>query len=215
MTFPYKLYLITDRQSLKNLSLEEMVGAAVTAGVTCVQLREKQITTREYIELARSLQLILKEKKIPLFINDNVDIALAVHADGLHVGASDMPYQTLIKILPPSIKIGMTINFPDEIGKLNKMNLAYLGVSAIFPSKVKLDIKHFWQEQELRSLKQLSQHPLIGIGGINDTNINYIPAGTLDGFAVSSIICAQPDIQTVKNYTYKILEEINTYHDER
>jgi thiamine-phosphate diphosphorylase len=213
MTYPYRSYLITDRQSLNGLSLEEVVNYATDAGVTCVQLREKHTSTREFIQLGKSLHCMLQRKKIPLFINDRVDVALAVNAEGIHVGADDMDYNDIFNILAPTMKIGMTIDYPQQIVKLNKLNLAYLGVSSLFESQVKKDIKHLWSAKELMYLRKMSQHQLVAIGGINEGNIDKIPAKCVDGFAISSAICNQPTGETLITKTRQLLNKINEYHD--
>ncbi len=97
--FDFSLYLVTDRKLSHPRTIEEIVSSAVRGGVTTVQLREKECSTREYIELGRRLQKILKPLKIPLIINDRIDVALAIDADGVHIGQNDMPYNDARRLM--------------------------------------------------------------------------------------------------------------------
>lgn len=209
--FPYSLYLVTHSQHLTDLCLLDIVDYAVRFGFSCVQLREKELCTAEFIELARIMKSLLIKKSIPLFINDRVDVALASCADGIHVGQDDMSYRDIKKIIPPKMRIGMTIDYPSQIYSLNKMDLAYLGVSVIYPSTVKSDIKHFWKEHELKKLVLESEHPLIGIGGIDSSNAESVFNLGLDGIAVSSAICAQKSLCMVSEQTKKLSKIAKKY----
>lgn len=201
MNNPYQFYLVTDRGNIKNNNLTDVVMTAVRSGVTCIQLREKNCSTLEYIELARELKQKLQSCSIPLFINDRVDVALAANVDGIHLGNNDMSYVDACRILPKDIKIALTITNLTDIDKFNHYQLAYLGVSSLFQSKTKSDIEHFWSEDDIFKLKQKSRHLLIGIGGIELSNINQVLTYGLDGIALSSAICTQPSLQLVARQT--------------
>ncbi|MDP3267459.1 MAG: thiamine phosphate synthase [Legionella sp.] len=208
MTNPYRLYLVTDRGSLKHHSLIEVVEAAVKAGVTCVQLREKNCSLADFIELGKALKQLLIYYKVPLFINDRVDVALAVNADGVHLGNNDISYEEARQLLGDTKQIGLTINRPEQINHFNHYQLAYLGVSAVFKSSVKQDIEHFWTARELKLLKTLSNHLLIGIGGITPSNTRQLLANGLDGIAVSSALCGQKNLTAVSIETQKFIREL-------
>lgn len=208
MINPYRLYLVTDRPSLKNNNLADVVEAAVSAGVSCVQLREKDCSTQEFIELGFALKERLAAHRVPLFINDRIDVAIAVNADGVHLGNSDMSYSDARRILGGEKEIGLTINHPAQITQYNSYQLAYLGVSAVFHSTVKKDIERIWTASEISALKSKSKHLLIGIGGITPANTQQLVTNGLDGIAVASAICAQPSLEAVKYQTQKFIREL-------
>lgn len=210
MNHSYKLYLVTDRASLKNISLGDVVASAAKAGVSCVQLRDKHACTRELIECAKNLKMILNPYDIPLFINDRVDVALAANADGVHLGNSDMHYLDAREMIGNRKLIGLTINNIDQLNEYNQYQLAYLGVSSLFLSKVKHDIEHLWSEAEIAELKKKSKHRLIGIGGISEKNLSTVLNYSLDGIAVASAICAQPSTDAVFHQTLKFIKRIES-----
>ncbi|MCC5791685.1 MAG: thiamine phosphate synthase [Legionellaceae bacterium] len=209
MTNPYRLYLITNRQSLKHHSLIEVVEAAVSAGVHCVQLREKYCSTYDFIELGRALKTLLTTYHVPLFINDRVDVALAVNADGVHLGNADMSYVEARQLIGHTKHIGLTINHPEQINRFNHYQLAYLGVSAVFKSSVKKNIERIWTASEIQQLKAHSKHLLIGIGGITPCNTKQILSYGLDGIAVASALCGQPNLAAVKNQTKQFINALS------
>ena len=126
-----KLYLVTDRELSLGRSLEKVVSEAVAGGVTIVQLREKDASTGEFVELAFRLKDILRPYNVPLIINDRVDVALAVDAEGLHIGQSDMPYEIARKLLGPNKIIGLSVECIDDILKANKLDVDYVGISPV------------------------------------------------------------------------------------
>lgn len=207
----YRLYLVTDRSSLQGLNLLDVIHMAVRSGVSCVQLREKYISTTEFIALGREIKALLTPCSIPLFINDRADVALAVKADGLHLGNSDMSYEDARAILPSNMAIGLSITSLADIAVMNRYPLAYLGVSALYESSVKQDIEHYWTKSELRQLKRMTHHMLIGIGGINEKNAIDVLESGLDGVAVSSALCGRPSLSLVKETTHKLINCIYAY----
>ena len=126
-----KLYLVTDRDLSLGRSLEEVVSEAVSGGVTMVQLREKDAPTGEFIDLAGRLMNMLKPLGIPLIINDRVDVAMAVDADGVHIGQSDMPYEIARKLLGPDKIIGLSVENFEDIEKANALDVDYIGISPV------------------------------------------------------------------------------------
>jgi thiamine-phosphate pyrophosphorylase len=211
MSHPYSLYLVTDRQCLKQGGLLDVVQAAVQGGVSCVQLREKKISTREYITLAKQLKDFLRPQSIPLFINDRVDVAMAAQADGVHLGASDMNYQDAKALLPDEMKLAMTIDHLSQVDEFNCYALEYLGDSAIFPSQTKKDIQHYWSKSEMLCLQKKTRHPLIGIGGIDLTTVKQLADYHLDGIAVSSVVCAAPSLEQVRQNADQLRREVQAW----
>lgn len=185
-----KLYLVTDRELALGRSLGEVVSEAVKGGVTIVQLREKDTSTGEFIEIAFRLKNILEPYNVPLIINDRVDVALAVDADGLHIGQSDMPYNIARKLLGPDKIIGLSVENMDDLLRANKLDVDYVGISPVYGTPTKTDTAEPFGLEGLRKAVELSVHPTVAIGGMNaDTIADVIEAGA-DGVAVVSAICS-------------------------
>ncbi len=187
------IYLVTDEAACKGNSLESVVASAVRAGVSCVQLREKKIGTRLFLQKATALLAILKPMEIPLIINDRVDIALASGADGVHLGQSDMPYAQARRLMGPSAIIGLSVETWEDVEKAQDLDVDYLGVSPVFSTPTKTDTKDPWGLDGLQKIRSFSRHPLVAIGGIDASNaVDIIHAGA-DSLAVVSAICSAKD----------------------
>ena len=187
-----KLYLVTDRSLSLGRSLEEVVSEAVAGGVTMVQLREKEASTGEFIELASRLKKILEPHKIPLIINDRVDVALAVDADGVHIGQSDMPYEQARKLLGPHKIIGLSVENRTELIKANELDVDYIGISPVYGTPTKTDTAQPFGLEGLRKAVEQSVHPTVAIGGMNARTIPDVMLAGADGVAVVSAICSAP-----------------------
>jgi len=190
------VYLVTDRGLLNNHSLEEVVSAAVKAGVCCVQLREKDISTRDFLDIAKRLKKLMTPYDVPLVINDRVDIAMAVDADGIHIGMSDMPYETARAMMKPDAIIGLSVETWDDVEEAQKLDVDYIGVSPVFATPTKTDTKTPWELEGLSKIKSFSKHPLVAIGGINLSNIESVLKAGADSVAVVSAICSADDPYT-------------------
>ena len=175
--------------------MEEIVSLAIKGGVTLVQLRDKHSTTRELLQIGKRLKSILSAYKVPLIINDRIDIAIALEADGVHLGQSDMPCDIARKILGSEKIIGLTVNTLSQVESTQQMLVDYLGVGPVFATKTKVDAGEPWSMEELQRLRKISQHILIGIGGINLDNIHKVLGFGFDGVAVVSAICTAEDPQ--------------------
>ena len=186
-----RLYLVTDRGLAGDRDIEDIVRRSVEGGATMVQLREKSIDTREFIELALRLKALLKPYGVPLIINDRVDVALAADADGVHIGQSDMPYAMARRLLGPDRIIGLSVENFDQIAEANKLDVDYIGISPVFATPTKTDTAAPFGLEGLRKAVELSVHPTVAIGGMNaSTAAEVISTGT-DGIAVvSAIVCA-------------------------
>ena len=187
------LYLVTDRELCGTRGVESVVEQAVRGGVRYVQLREKETSTRDFVTLAEHIKRILTPMHIPLIINDRLDVALAVGADGVHVGQEDMPYRTARQILGPSAIIGLSVENWEDVVAAQNLDVNYLGVSPVFATPTKTDTKGVWGLEGLTRVKAYSRHPLVGIGGINADNAEAVVMAGADCVAVVSAICAAID----------------------
>jgi thiamine-phosphate pyrophosphorylase len=186
----YSLYLVTDRELARGRPTPGIVRAAVRGGATCVQLRDKTCSTREFIAEALAVRDFLKSRGIPLIINDRVDIALAVGADGVHLGQSDMPLSTARSILGGSKIIGISAESIRDAVAAEGGGADYLGVSPIFATPTKTDTAAPLGLEGLRAIRREVQLPLVAIGGLNAGNAAAVIAAGADGLAVVSAIVA-------------------------
>lgn len=187
------IYLVTDRALCGPRTLDEVIIAAIGGGVRYVQLREKNVTTRFFVEEARRIKLLLKPFRVPLIINDRVDVALAVAAEGVHLGQDDMPCSLARKLLGKGAVIGLSVECWEDVVRAQEQDVNYLGVSPIFPTPTKTDTKACWGLSGLAQIKAYSRHPLVAIGGINATNAAAIIRAGADCLAAVSAICAASD----------------------
>lgn len=191
-----RLYLVTDRRYLEGRNLIDVVMQSIEGGVTMVQLREKDITAREFIELAHALKtkLSLYNKNhslhIPLIINDRIDIALAVDADGVHIGQSDMPYEEARRLLGYDKIVGLSVENLSDVIEANAVDVDYIGISPVFATPTKTDTALPFGLDGLRSAVNTSIHPTVAIGGINMSNAHEVMQTGADGIAVVSAILA-------------------------
>lgn len=189
----YSLYLVTDRSLSKGRSTREIVAAAVAGGVTCVQLREKHCGTREFIDEALALRSLLREHDIPLIVNDRLDVALAVEADGVHLGQSDMPIEMARKIAGSSMVIGISAESTDDALRAEQQGADYIGISPVFATPTKTDTTAPLGLGGVNKIRGLVDIPLVGIGGINRDNAASVIRAGADGIAVVSAIVAADD----------------------
>ncbi|MGF7059398.1 thiamine phosphate synthase [Brassicibacter mesophilus] len=189
----YALYLVTDRNILGNKDLYISIEQAIQGGVSLIQLREKNTTTREFYDLALKVKKITDKYNTPLIINDRLDIALAIDADGLHIGPDDIPINVARKLLGPDKILGASTSSLNEALEAQSQGADYLGVGAMFPTKTKKDTESV-NLNELEQIKSSVRIPVVGIGGINETNAKKIINTGADGIAVVSAILGKNDI---------------------
>ena len=201
-----KLYLVTDRDLSLGRSLEEVVSEAVKGGVTIVQLREKETSTGEFVALARRLMSILKPLGIPLIINDRVDVALAVDADGVHIGQSDMAYADARRLLGPDKIIGLSVESLEDLEAANALDVDYVGISPVYGTPTKTDTAEPFGLEGLRKAVEMSVHPTVAIGGMNARTIGEVMEAGADGVAVVSAICSAEDISKAAKELKAIVE---------
>lgn len=186
-----KLYLVTDSALAGDRNIEDIVREAVEGGVTMVQLREKSLDTRSFIERAKRLKEILHG--VPLIINDRVDVALASDADGVHLGQSDMPCTTARELLGPDRIIGLSVENMEQVAEANGLDVDYVGISPVFATPTKTDTAAPFGLEGLREAVAISKHPTVAIGGMNAGTAKEVFAAGADGIAVVSAIVCAPD----------------------
>jgi thiamine-phosphate pyrophosphorylase len=189
----YSLYLVTDRGLARGRSTLDIVKTAVRGGVTCVQLREKECPTLEFIEQALSIKDFLRAHGIPLIINDRLDVAQAVKASGVHLGQTDMPLGMAKAILKDSMIIGISAESLGDAIAAAKGGADYLGVSPIYATPTKTDTAPPLGLEGLRQIRAAVNIPLVGIGGLNRDNAAEAIRNGADGVAVVSAIVAAED----------------------
>ncbi|MEZ8880225.1 thiamine phosphate synthase [Vibrio lentus] len=189
---PYKLYLVTDdQQDLETLKF--VVEQAVAGGVTMVQVREKHGDVRAFIERAQAVKSILASSGVPLIINDRVDVALAVDADGLHLGQSDMPAELARQLIGPDKILGLSIETEQQLQEADSLPVDYIGLSALFATSTKTNLKKYWGYDGIKMALETTKLPIVGIGGINESNIPQLVESGIHGLALVSAICHAED----------------------
>jgi thiamine-phosphate pyrophosphorylase len=203
----YSLYLVTDRGLARGRSNLEIVTAAVDGGVTIVQLREKDCPTLEFIEQAQSIKAYLKARNVPLIINDRVDIAQAVKADGVHLGQTDMPLEAAKRILGAEMIIGISAESIEDALTAEKGGADYLGVSPIYATPTKTDTAPALGLKGLRDIRKAVKLPLVGIGGLNRDNAADVIRNGSDGVAVVSAIVAADDPEAAARELKQVIKK--------
>ena len=189
----YSLYLVTDRALARGRATAEIVRAAVAGGVTCVQLREKECGTREFIEEARAVQAGLRGTGVPLIVNDRVDVALAVGAEGVHLGQRDMAIADARRLGPPGWIVGVSAESVEDAVRAEREGADYVGASPVFATPTKADHAAPLGLDGLRRLRAAVKLPLVAIGGIHAGNARETVRAGADGLAVVSAIVAADD----------------------
>ena len=188
--FDLSLYLVTDRPLSGGRDMAWIVREAAAGGVTMVQLREKECSTADFIDLARELKRALSPLGIPLIINDRVDVALAVDADGVHIGQSDMPYDVARRLLGPDKIIGLSVETMEEVIATNALDVDYIGISPVYATPTKTDTLAPFGLEGIEEVMRLSRHRCVAIGGMNRNTIGEVIARGVEGVAVVSAIVA-------------------------
>lgn len=205
LAIDYSLYLVTDRDLTLNRDLLFVIEEAIQGGVSIIQLREKNCSSREFYDIAVKVAQLTKKHNIPLIINDRLDIALAVQAEGLHIGQSDLPYSVARKILGKDAIIGLSVETIQDAIDAESLDVDYLGISPVFSTNTKTDIAKPLGLEGIREIKRLSSHKLVAIGGINLKNTRAIMEAGADGIAVVSAICSA---DSPKKASEKLKEEL-------
>ena len=189
-----RLYAITDRRALPaGVTLAQAVEAALVGGVTCLQLREKEASAGEILTLARTLLPLCRARRVPLLINDRVDIALAAGADGVHLGQDDLPLPEARTLLGPDRILGATAHTVDEALRAQAEGADYLGVGAMFPTGTKTDTVPT-SADTLKAICAAVSIPVVAIGGVTAQNLPTLAGTGIAGAAVVSAIFSQGDL---------------------
>jgi len=189
----WRLCLVTDRGLALGRPLVDVVAQAVSGGVTMVQLREKDCTTREFLEEARALKALLTPLGVPLVINDRIDIALAVNADGLHVGQTDMPVEMARAMLGPDKILGLSITNAEQMSHADASKTDYLGVGPLYLQSTKTNASTPLGVEGFAKLRAMTERPVMAIGGLKADNCAPVLAAGADGLAVVSGIVSADD----------------------
>ena len=190
--FDYSLYLVTDRTLSLGRSTVEVVRAAIRGGVSCVQLREKGCSTREFLAEARLLKARLAGTGVPLFINDRLDVALAVGADGVHLGQNDLPIADARRLVGNRMIIGISAESVADAVRAEAEGADYIGASPVFTTPTKTDTAPPLGLDGLRAIRRAVRLPLVAIGGIDADNAAQVLRAGADGLAVVSAIVSAP-----------------------
>ena len=201
------LYAVTDRHWLNGRTLYEVVKESLDGGVTFLQLREKTLDEAHFLEEAKELQKLCKEYRVPFIINDNVDIAVAMNADGVHVGQSDMEAGDVRAKLGPDKIIGVSAQTVGQALLAQERGADYLGVGAVFHTDSKADAADISHET-LKAITEAVDIPVIAIGGISKENVSELSGTGICGIAVISAIFAEKDIKNATKKLKKLTEEM-------
>ena len=203
------LYAVTDRHWLNGATLISQVEAALKGGATFIQLREKNLDDEAFYKEALEIQKLCRNYKVPFVINDNVDIALEMDADGVHVGQSDMEADDVRAKLGPDKIIGVSAQTVEQAVLAEKRGADYLGVGAVFHTDSKADVAEVSRET-LKAICDAVDIPVIAIGGISKENVSELAGTGICGIAVISAIFAEKDIkkatEKLKNLTGEMVK---------
>ena len=190
----YSLYLVSDKKSCKNRDLEELIQQAILGGVTIVQLREKNIDSKDFYEQALRVKRVTDKYNIPLIINDRVDIALAVGADGVHVGQEDLSCSVIKRNISKNLIVGVSVHNVEEAMRAELDGADYIGCGAVINTSTKENTKKL-KIEELIKIKENVKIPVVAIGGINEENIEELYDSNIDGIAVVSAILSKDNCE--------------------
>lgn len=202
-----ELYLIISESSCLHYDIFDITKMAIENEIKIIQLREKSISTRKFFNLAEKINKII-EKKAKFIINDRLDIAIAVDADGIHIGNEDLPYSIARKILGKKKIIGISVNNISELELANKIDCDYIGISGVFHSNTKNIDDHIWSYENLKKAKEISKHYSVGVGGINENNLENV-SSFFNSIAIIRAICgSQNPEKSIKDLKKKFYKDI-------
>ena len=201
------LYLVTDRTWLKDETLPEVIESIIKNGSTFIQLREKDFDYSEFKQLAIDVKKVTDKYKIPFVINDNIEIAMEVNADGVHIGQSDILANKARNMLGEDKIIGVSVSNVTQAIEAQKAGADYLGIGSVFTTTSKSDATNVDME-EIKNVTKAVNIPVVAIGGINESNITLLKDSGVDGIAVISAILAQDDIGKATRKLHKLSKDV-------
>ncbi len=201
------LYAVTDRSWVGRQNLYEQVEAALKGGATCIQLREKELSQEAFLKEAMEIAALCRKYGVPLFINDNVEVAIACHADGIHVGQEDMNAAQVRQLVGEEMMIGVSAHSVEEALAAEKNDADCLGVGAMFSTSTKTDASVLPKEV-LRDICTAVSIPVVAIGGIGRSNISQLAHTGVDGVALVSAIFSADDIEKECRILRSLSEEM-------
>ncbi|MFD2168825.1 thiamine phosphate synthase [Tumebacillus lipolyticus] len=190
-----RLYLVTGHQFLNGRSLESVIRAAISGGVDCVQLREKDFTGRELLEAGRLIRHITRELHVTFIVNDRIDVARAVDADGVHLGQSDLPIQAARDILGPGKIVGLSTHNVQEAMEAERLGADYIGLGPMRKTMTKLDTEPVVGPAGVKKVREHVSLPIVAIGGIKEDDVAEIIRSGASSVAVVSAIIASSDVE--------------------
>lgn len=202
----WSLYVITDARLARGRSHEEVIEAAIAGGATIVQYREKEGPTRKLVDEARSLRELTRRHGVPFIVNDRLDVALAVDADGVHVGQDDLPASIARRLIGPEKILGVSATNLEEALRAEQDGADYLGVGPIFATPTKPDAAPPMGLEGLAEVCRRVSIPVVAIGGINDQNAAAVIEAGADGVAVVSAVVAAPDVAAAARRLREVVE---------
>lgn len=202
-----RLYAVTDRRGEDSRTLLARTEAAIQNGVSCVQLREKELSEEAFLREALSFRELCSRYGVPLVINDNVEVAICCGADGIHIGQQDMALSEARRRVGDTMIIGVTAHTVEEAKKAEDGGADYLGLGAVFPTSTKTGTIPMTQET-LRAICAAVSIPKVAIGGISEENILRLSGSGVDGVAVVSAIYGAPDPGSAAARLRKLAETI-------
>ena len=199
------LYVIIDKRMIKDKSLFQAARGAIEGGATAIQLREKEPESRDLCNLASSLKKIAKKRKVLFIVNDRIDIAQAVDADGVHLGSEDLPVRVARKILGNNKIIGATVRNPSQALKAQKEGADYVSLGPIFSTRTKKNLPPPRGLKAITRIKKKVKIPLIVIGGINRYNVTSVIRAGADGVAVADAVV---EAKNIRKAAQELLKQI-------
>ncbi len=190
----WKLCLVADADLARGLNLLDVIVRSVEAGVTVVQLRAKNLPTKEFLDMSLAASAKVGKRGVPLIINDRVDVALAGKASGVHLGQDDMPLFYARALVGHSRLIGISVSTVEEAHRAEQEGADYIGVGPVFPTLTKAFVQPPLGLEGLRKIRRAVGIPLLAIGGINPANARETMDAGADGLAVISAIMKAPDV---------------------
>lgn len=204
------LYAVTDRSWLGEQTLAQQVEATLQGGTTMLQLREKELNQTDFLQEAREIQALCQQYQVPFIVNDDIDVAIACNADGVHVGQHDLAADEVRKKIGADKILGVSAQTVDQAILAEQQGADYLGVGAVFSTSTKQDADAVSFET-LQQICQAVSIPVVAIGGISKDNLSQLTGSGIAGIAVVSAIFAQPDIkqatQELLQLTHKMVKQ--------